>query len=153
MSWSQGPCYKEVPLYHIQERNYLWQFRCLEFRHLPRTLISRLQWAANFLIARSCRFGNHCVINVKQMVCAPVPINVVGCMLIQMASRIVYTSVLPAFFISFSGKSIFAKISEYEAHFCNILWKQNTNYSLKAKHKLLSESKTQIPKTEVWWHR
>ena len=47
-------------LYHIQKRNYLWQFRCLEFRHLPRTLISRLKWATNFLIARSCRFGNHC---------------------------------------------------------------------------------------------
>ena len=66
-------------LYHIQKINYLWQFRCLEFRHLPRTLISRLKWATNFSIARSCRFGDHCVINVRQLVCAPVPIHVVGC--------------------------------------------------------------------------
>ena len=65
-------------LYHIQKRNYLWQFRCLQFRHLPRTLISRLKWATNFLIARSC-FGNHCVINVRQLVCAPISIHVVGC--------------------------------------------------------------------------
>ena len=57
-------------LYHIQKRNYLWKFRCLEFWHLPRTLISRLKWAANFLISRSCCFGDHCT---------PVPVHVVGC--------------------------------------------------------------------------
>ena len=46
-------------LYHIQKGIYRWQFRCLEFRHLPQTLISRLKLATNFLIARSCRFGDH----------------------------------------------------------------------------------------------
>ena len=43
-------------LYHIQRRNLLWQFWCLEFRHLPRTLISRLKWAANF---PNQKFGDH----------------------------------------------------------------------------------------------
>ena len=77
-------------LYHIEKRNYLWKFRCLEFRHLPRTLISRLKKATNFPIARSCRFGDHCVINVRQLVCAPAPslFMLLGVRLIQMASPI-----------------------------------------------------------------
>ena len=33
----------------------------------------------HFLIARCCRFGDHCVINVRQLVCAPFPVHVVGC--------------------------------------------------------------------------
>ena len=41
-------------LYHIQKINYLWQFQCLEFRHLPRTLISRL-----YVFSRGGGGGGH----------------------------------------------------------------------------------------------
>ena len=34
-------------LNHIQEGIYLWQFQCLEFRHLPQTLIGSLLQSAN----------------------------------------------------------------------------------------------------------
>ena len=62
-------------LYHIQEWINLWQFWCLRVETSSLDADWQIDVSRQFTIAGCCWFSDCCVVDSRQMVCAPIPID------------------------------------------------------------------------------